>query len=230
MGVFMAAILPRRAMGGFLNPGPFSVKEHVLIYIIAGSAGGLPYGVDNVIGQYAEPFMADRRVNIWNSLAWVAVSQLVGYGVAGISRRFLVKPSAMLWPSVLPYVALFTALNGVKTIGDQSSKYPTSRYKFFWLAFAAMFVYTWLPGFFAPVLTAVSLLCLFTTNKTARFLGSASPSGGTGILSISFDWSLVGMYSPIATPWWATVNWFVGNVTWQWLVIPFCYYMNVWNG
>ena len=48
MGIFLAYILPR----GILNPGPFSIKEHVLIYIIAGSAGGLPYGVDNVIGNY----------------------------------------------------------------------------------------------------------------------------------------------------------------------------------
>ena len=46
MGIFLAYILPR----GILNPGPFSIKEHVLIYIIAGSAGGKPYGVENVIG------------------------------------------------------------------------------------------------------------------------------------------------------------------------------------
>lgn len=69
--------------------------------------------------QYAKPYMDDKRINFWNSLAWVSVSQMVGYGVAGITRRFLVKPATMLWPTVLPNVALFTALNGVKTKGDE---------------------------------------------------------------------------------------------------------------
>jgi OPT oligopeptide transporter protein len=104
-----------------------------------------------------------------------------------------------------------------------------SRYKFFWLAFAAMFVWSWVPGYFAKALSAVSILCLITTNKTAKFLGSAHPSGGVGLFSFSFDWSMIGMYGPIATPWWATVNWFVGNVAWQWIVVPICYYMNVWG-
>jgi hypothetical protein len=98
------------------------VKEHVILCIIAGSAGGQPYGVDNVVVQKASPFMNMERVNVWNSLAWVGVTQLIGYGVAGITRRFLIKPSAMYWPSVLPIVALFTTLNRSKTFGDQSTK------------------------------------------------------------------------------------------------------------
>jgi hypothetical protein len=118
MGIFLEKTLPI----GFFNPGnislilgPFTVKEHVLIYVIAGSAGGLPWVIsilltlralvqmflirDNVVVQYAKPYMDDTRINFWNSIAWVAVSQLVGYGVAGITRRFLVKPPSMLWPT-----------------------------------------------------------------------------------------------------------------------------------
>lgn len=40
MGLFLASTLPR---GGWLNPGPFTIKEHVLITVIAG-AGGVAYG------------------------------------------------------------------------------------------------------------------------------------------------------------------------------------------
>ena len=37
MGVFMASVLPKSTIYGIdLNPGPFTVKEHALIYIIAG--------------------------------------------------------------------------------------------------------------------------------------------------------------------------------------------------
>ena len=52
MGIFMAKTLPR----GFFNPGPFSVKEHVLIYIIANAGAGLAYGVDNVVVQKYKEF------------------------------------------------------------------------------------------------------------------------------------------------------------------------------
>lgn len=45
MGIFFAAVLPDwRIFGMRLNPGPFSVKEHVLVYIIASSAASKPYG------------------------------------------------------------------------------------------------------------------------------------------------------------------------------------------
>lgn len=223
MGIFFAWSLPR----GFFNPGPFSVKEHVLIYVIAASAGGLPYGVDNVVMQYAKPLMADPNVNFWNSLAWVSVTQMIGYGVAGICRRFLVKPSAMLWPVNLPYVALFTALNGINTIGDQTSKYSMSRYGYFWLVFFVMFVWQWLPGFFMSTLGGISLLCLISSSKTARFLGSSSPQTGVGILSFSLDWSNIVNYNPVPNPWWATVNFIVGRVFWMWIVVPMCYYFNV---
>jgi hypothetical protein len=40
MGTFLAKLLPTR----FLNPGPFTLKEHFLITIIAGTAGGIPPG------------------------------------------------------------------------------------------------------------------------------------------------------------------------------------------
>jgi hypothetical protein len=57
MGLFME-LLPNYKICGFhLNPGKFTVKEHVLIVMIASAAGHRPYGVDNVVGQAAEQFL-----------------------------------------------------------------------------------------------------------------------------------------------------------------------------
>ncbi|KAI8903160.1 OPT oligopeptide transporter protein-domain-containing protein [Gorgonomyces haynaldii] len=202
MGVFLAWILPK----GFLNPGPFSIKEHVLIFIIAGSAGGLPYGVDNVVMQHGKSFINDPAVNMGNSLAFVTASQLIGYGLAGICRRFLVKPAAMLWPGALPAVSLFTTLNRVETLGDKTEKYTQSRWSYFFMVFFMIFVFQFFPSLLATSLSTVSLLCLFTTNRTARFLGSGSYGGGVGILAWSFDWTQISVYAPIAVPFYATAN------------------------
>jgi hypothetical protein len=62
MGIMMARTLPSKSynIGSFsftLNPGPFSIKEHVLITIIAASGGGVAYGVDNVVVQKFSKFM-----------------------------------------------------------------------------------------------------------------------------------------------------------------------------
>ncbi|KAI8903204.1 OPT oligopeptide transporter protein-domain-containing protein [Gorgonomyces haynaldii] len=222
MGVFLAWILPK----GFLNPGPFSIKEHVLIFIIAGSAGGLPYGVDNVVMQHGKNFINDPAVNMGNSLAFVTASQLIGYGLAGICRRFLVKPAAMLWPGVLPNVALFTALNKVETAGDKTEKYSQTRYSYFFMVFFMIFVFQFFPSLLATSLSTVSLLCLFTTNRTARFLGSGSSFGGIGILAWSFDWTQISVYAPIAVPFYATANLVGGAIIWNWIVTPIFYYTN----
>ncbi len=101
MGTFLASVLP----SGILNPGPFTVKEHALIVVIASAAGGLPYGVDNVVTQRWERWMGDRSITIFNSLPWVLSTQFIGYGIAGIAQRYLVKPcfGLVFFPSLVYY-------------------------------------------------------------------------------------------------------------------------------
>ncbi|KAK3818719.1 MAG: LOW QUALITY PROTEIN: OPT family small oligopeptide transporter [Benniella sp.] len=87
VGQFMARVIPTRLFHGFgfqfhLNPGPFNVKEHVLITI-------MNFG-----------FLAN--------LLLILTTQLVGYGIL---RRYLVYPAAMIWPSNLVTVALFNTLH-----------------------------------------------------------------------------------------------------------------------
>ncbi|KAJ3001800.1 UNVERIFIED_CONTAM: hypothetical protein HDU68_006636, partial [Siphonaria sp. JEL0065] len=66
IGLFMAKVLP----AGLLNPGPFSVKEHVLIYIMT-SVSGQPYGLDNVITQMHPDMMANTDITFLQSLAFI---------------------------------------------------------------------------------------------------------------------------------------------------------------
>jgi hypothetical protein len=79
IGHFMARILPN----GILNPGPFSMKEHVLITIFAGAAGGHPHGMDIVVAHRSKSLLYNPDVNFWNSLAFVTITQMIGFGLAG---------------------------------------------------------------------------------------------------------------------------------------------------
>ncbi|KAF9980536.1 hypothetical protein BGZ75_008330, partial [Mortierella antarctica] len=46
-GKFLAKVLP----AGRLNPGPFNIKEHVLVALTANCAGGTAYAVDIIVIQ-----------------------------------------------------------------------------------------------------------------------------------------------------------------------------------
>jgi hypothetical protein len=98
----------------------------------------------------------------------------------------------MIFPSSLSMVSLYVTLHKPQdtVIGG---RWKMSRFKFFWIAFAVLFVYTWIPEYIAPSLQLVSVFCLVGGgNKIMSFLGSGSTNGGVGLFSLTFDWYYVG--------------------------------------
>ncbi|ORY32760.1 OPT superfamily oligopeptide transporter, partial [Rhizoclosmatium globosum] len=234
MGLFLAAVLPTSIP--WLNPGPFTVKEHVLIYIQA-SCGGIPYGIENVVSQVMPELMGNTDITFLHSISFVFVTQFLGYGLSGLTRRFLVRPTAMWWPGNLPMIALFTSFHKVETGGIDASvqKYTASRFKMFWIAFAAMFIWTWIPQYFAQTLQAISLLCLIggrgdgTGGKLTQFnVVAGSVYNGVGLLGITFDWNYVGSYV-FNNPFWALIVNFSGTILFQWVFVPLLYANDVWG-
>ncbi|KAL0289883.1 UNVERIFIED_CONTAM: Oligopeptide transporter 4 [Sesamum radiatum] len=102
IGRFMANVLPttKFRLPGFgarefsLNPGPFNMKEHVLISIFAnaGSAfgGGSAYavGIVDIIKAFYK-----RNISFLASWILVITTQVLGYGWAGILRKYVVEPA-----------------------------------------------------------------------------------------------------------------------------------------
>jgi hypothetical protein len=121
-------------------------------------------------------------------------------------------------------------LHNVGTDGTDSKKYPMSRLKFFWIVSIIFFIYHWIPTFFVTTISSIAILCLVTTNKTARFLGSAGSNAGIGLGAFTLDFTVGHGEHPYVQPWWATINWLVAKVGWEYLLVPFLYYTNYWNG
>ncbi|XP_027343957.1 oligopeptide transporter 7-like [Abrus precatorius] len=206
-----------------LNPGPFNVKEHVLITIFANSGAGTVYAIHVVT---AVKIFYRKHMSFFVSFLVVITTQVLGFGWAGIFRRYLVEPAAMWWPANLVQVSLFRALHEK----EEREKGGLTRSQFFVIAFLCSFGYYVLPGYIFQMLTSLSWICwLFPTSVLAQQLGSGLY--GLGIGAIGLDWSTISAYlgSPLASPWFATANVAVGFVFVMYVLTPLCYWFNVYG-
>ncbi|KAJ6388456.1 hypothetical protein OIU77_026931 [Salix suchowensis] len=183
-----------------LNPGPFNVKEHVLITIFANSGAGSVYAIHivTVVKAYYK-----KNITFFVSFMVIITTQVLGFGWAGIFRRYLVEPAAMWWPANLVQVSLFRALHEK----EERSKGGVTRTQFFLIAFTCSFAYYVFPGYLFEMLTSLSWICwIFPKSILAQQLGSGLY--GLGIGAFGLDWSTISSYlgSPLASPWFATAN------------------------
>ncbi|KAM3757620.1 hypothetical protein ACB098_02G203000 [Castanea mollissima] len=206
-----------------LNPGPFNVKEHVLITIFANSGAGNVYSIHVVS---AVKLFYKKEMTFVVALVIVITSQVMGFGWAGLFRRYLVDPAAMWWPQNLVQVSLFRALHEK----EERPKGGLTRNQFFLIAFVCSFGYYVFPGYLFPMLTSFSWICwIFPTSVLAQQLGSGLH--GLGIGALGFDWSSVSAYlgSPLASPWFATANVAVGFALFMYVITPIAYWLNIYE-
>ncbi|XP_068634393.1 oligopeptide transporter 7-like [Aristolochia californica] len=206
-----------------LNPGPFNVKEHVLITIFANSGAGTVYAIHIVT---AVNVFYKKNITFFVSLLVVLTTQILGFGWAGIFRRYLVEPAAMWWPVNMVQVSLFRALHE-KEMGPKGG---LSRNQFFLIAFICSFAYYAFPGYLFSMLTSLSWICwIFPKSVLAQQLGSGLYGLGLGVVGL--DWSTVSSYlgSPLASPWFATANVAAGFVLVMYILTPIFYWFNVYK-
>lgn len=204
-----------------LNPGKFNVKEHVLITIFASSGAGSVYAVHIVT---AIKVFYRQNVTFFVSFVVIITTQVLGYGWAGLFRKYLVEPAAMWWPYNLVQVSLFRALHEKET----RQKGSLTRNQFFLIAFICSFAYYLFPGYLFRMLTSLSWICwAFPSSVLAHQLGSGMH--GLGLGAIGLDWSSICSYlgSPLASPWFATANVAVGFFILMYIITPITYWFDV---
>ncbi|KAF8141153.1 OPT oligopeptide transporter protein-domain-containing protein [Boletus edulis] len=231
IGKFFAFVLPihtyrlPRWLGGLefsLNPGPWNIKEHVLVYIMANVAIGPPYAINAIVVTQLNYHV---RVDYWFSVLLVVATQLTGFGLAGLCRRFLVWPAGMVWPQNLVTCTLLNTLHAE----DDETPGTITRYKYFLLVLTGSFFFFFIPGYLFQALSVFSWLCwIFPNNIPVNQLFGVS--SGLGMSVLTFDWSQIAWIgSPLMFPWWAEAHIFVGFVLFFWITTPLLYYTNTWN-
>ncbi|KAF8379971.1 hypothetical protein HHK36_027437 [Tetracentron sinense] len=206
-----------------LNRGAFNVKEHVLITIFANSGAGTVYAIHIVS---AVKIFYKKNLTFFVSFIVVITTQVLGFGWAGIFRRYLVDPAAMWWPANLVQVSLFRALHEKE--GRPKGGLTTTQ--FFLIAFMCSFTYYLFPGYLFSMLTSLSWVCwAFPTSILAQQLGSGLK--GLGLGAIGLDWSTITSYlgSPLASPWFATANVAAGFLIIMYIITPITYWLNVYR-
>lgn len=181
---------------------------------------------------------------------------MLGYGWAGIFRKFLVDSPYMWWPANLVQVSLFRCsfshslfvcfISYTPTLRcficliscfwycralhdvERRPKGGLTRLQFFVVVLVSSFSYYVVPNYLFPSITAISVVCLIWKNSvTAQQVGSGLK--GLGIGSFALDWSTVAGFlgSPLATPGFAIINILVGYVLIVYIVIPIAYWNNL---
>lgn len=217
-----------------LNPGPFSRKEHMLITIMANVSSSSPYTNSVIWVQYLPNYFNQKYAGQFAYQILLALStNYIGYGMAGIVRRFLVYPSYCVWPASLVTIALNAAFHNDKNPSVQSpfgKVFTASRMKFFTITFAAMFVYFWFPNYIFTALSVFSWITWIAPDN----LNLSTITGFNNGLGINpwptWDWNtlLFDGTDPLMIPFFSTFNKFIGAALGG-FVIAAMWYTNAYN-
>lgn len=212
-----------------LNPGPFSKKEHMLITIMANVAYNTPYTNLIIWVQYLPQYFNQPYASHFAYQMLIALAtNFIGYGMAGICRRFLVYPSYCVWPASLVTIALNSAFHtgaNPSVPGPFKKVWSISRIKFFYVMFGAMFLWFWFPNYIWTSLSKFNWLSWIDPN--ARDLNTITGfTNGLGVNPFpTWDWNVLLWDSadPLMVPFFSTINRFLGVFVSLWVVLAFWY-------
>ncbi|OAA61604.1 small oligopeptide transporter [Niveomyces insectorum RCEF 264] len=212
-----------------LKPGPFNFKEHVIIVVMANASygSGALYATDVIIAQ--QVFYKQFFGWAWQILFGITTF-CTGYGIAGLSRRFLVWPAAMIWPNNLVSVALFYTLHDHSPSDPaKTNGWRIGRYRWFLIVLGGAFVWYWFPGW---IFQGLSIFSFFTWIWPASPIVNQLLGGNSGyaLIPLTFDWTIVSGFlgSPLIPPFYAIANTIFGIVVFFIVISLGLHFTNTW--
>ncbi len=219
LGEWLSQVLPHRDvnLGLFkfsLNPGPWSVKESILVTLTAASGAT---GNQGTFGISLAKIFYDIDIPVWACLAFMYGIVWTGYSFGAIARKFVLYDPKFVWPKALMQTSLFRAQQkGSQAKSVVSGKTP--QMKVFLFAMAGMFAWQFFPEFMFPMTSSLAVLCWMAPHNSAfNFIGSGL--GGLGAVNFSLDWSNI-TSEVMLSPYWTIVLEFTGFVLTCWCFLP----------
>lgn len=233
-GVFMSYVLPKWKFKIWkytidLNPGKWNYKEQMLATICFTISQGSAYVVSNIQVQKMDVFYNNDWVDFGYQLLLMLTTNFMGFGLAGVVRKFTVYPEFALWPTNLPTMALNKALTQPEKKTNING-WTISRYSFYFLTFAASFIWFWVPDYLFTALSTFNWLAWIKPDS----LNLATITGfqtGLGVNPIStFDWNIVNLSTPLTIPFFANANLYAGMIMALFCICGIWYTNSKWTG
>ncbi|KAF2202425.1 small oligopeptide transporter [Delitschia confertaspora ATCC 74209] len=213
-----ARVVPKRVFQLFgvqwtFNTGPFTIKEHTVITLMSSISVNYPYSTDALLALRGKPFY-NLDMGWGFQLLFTLSSQVIGIGLAGLFRRFLIYPAALMWPSTFSMTALLHALHD-KSDSDSTpaNGWRISRYRYFCYLTLAAFCYYWIPG---VLWQGLSVFAFVTWIRPGSITLNQLFGGFTGLslIPLTFDWTYVTAYltNPLLSPVHSHFNTLIGLV------------------
>lgn len=144
----------------WLAQGRWNEKEHACVYISSNVSFGFAFATDVIVEQYK---FYNQETPIMYQILLTISTQCLGYAFAGLTRRFLVRPAAMIWPGTLMSTAMFSAMH--KNENKPADGWRVSRYKFFVYVWAGAFLWYFVPGLLVPALSYFNVITWFAPKS-----------------------------------------------------------------
>ncbi|TFB03408.1 Glutathione transporter 1 [Trichoderma ghanense] len=206
----------------WLAQGRWNEKEHTCVYVSSNVAFGFAFATDVIVEQTQ---FYNQEAPIAYQLLLTISTQILGYGFAGMARRFLVRPSGMVWPGTLMSAAMFSTLH--KQENKPANGWTISRWKFFYIVWSCASAFYFLPGLLMPALSYFNVITWFAP-KSVVLANLFGVSSGLGLFPMTFDWAQITYVgSPLLVPFWAALNVVGGLAIIMWIIAPLFYYSNV---
>lgn len=216
VGCLWARIIPSRKFTTFgiswsFNPGPFTIKEHAVVTLMANVTYGYAYATDALLALDAKS-LYNIHLGWGFQLLFTLSSQLIGIAISGMFRRFLVWPAALIWPANFSMTTLLYALHDKrKPDPSQTNGWSISGYRWFAYVSIASFAWYWFPG---VIFQGLSVFSFITWAKPNGVVLNQLFGGFTGLslIPITFDWTYVMSYlnDPLLSPTFSHLNTLVG--------------------
>ena len=177
----------------WLAQGHWNEKEHACVYISSNVSFGFAFATDVIVEQHK--FYKQDVYLLYQVLLTIS-TQILGYAFAGLTRRFLVRPAAMIWPGTLMSTAMFTTMH--KKENKLANGWTISRYRFFIIVWGVAFAWYFLPGLLMPALSYFSVITWFAPKNVvvANLVRQPQISlvSWTQLMHHSSEWLLVLAY------------------------------------
>lgn len=209
--------------------GAWNFKEQMLATCGMGVGNTSPYAQNAIVAMANDHFYGfeDAKGNFGFSIMLTLSSNLMGFGLAGLFRVFLIYPTRMIWYGVLPTIKLSRALlqpeereniNGWRLKGGE----------FFWLFSVIWFAWYWITDFVFVFLGYFDWVA-WIAHKDNDMVSICSVVSGLGFNPIpTFDWSII---TPIAmiNPFFSTASLLLGMVISSFILIGIFYTNISWS-